>query len=230
MGQHNFAMDTLVHKLQEKLKHHPDNPVLQRTLSRLAAASAKNPHDDDTYHGTDADIEALRREGLIDAPDVSILESLQPNTSSRSAPITNAERSARDEPRGDGQVSSDGFRYVQANLSDTTVPRLPLPSETPTVLPVELVDLLNQTYFLHILATEPEKALPPGKSLLSVLSRPSEASRGATSALQDRVHDLVHNAFWDEVRSYLYLHIHDIDSRVTCRPTSLYQTLYLQWN
>jgi hypothetical protein len=37
-------------------------------------------------------------------------------------------------------------------------------------LPMELSALLNQTYFLHLLATEPETVIPDGKSLLSMMA------------------------------------------------------------
>ncbi|KIM74335.1 hypothetical protein PILCRDRAFT_80202 [Piloderma croceum F 1598] len=69
------------------------------------------------------------------------------------------------------------------------------------VLPQELIDILNHTYFLHILATEPTKVLPPGKSLLSVLSHAHSANghtEGSAPSLQDRVEDMVHKAFWNE--------------------------------
>ncbi|KAF7361821.1 hypothetical protein MVEN_00526400 [Mycena venus] len=36
-------------------------------------------------------------------------------------------------------------------------------------LPFELAQVLNQTYFLHLLATEPETVIPDGKSLLSMM-------------------------------------------------------------
>ncbi|KAF8135709.1 hypothetical protein EV363DRAFT_805037 [Boletus edulis] len=67
------------------------------------------------------------------------------------------------------------------------------------VLPVELVDILNNAYFLHILATDPAQVLPPGKSLLSVMSRSHIAPDGDTKpTLHSKVEHIVHNAFWDE--------------------------------
>lgn len=70
------------------------------------------------------------------------------------------------------------------------------------VLPVELVDILNNAYFLHILATDPTQVLPPGKSLLSVMSRSHTSSEGDTKlTLHSKVEDLVHRAFWGEVRT-----------------------------
>ena len=70
-----------------------------------------------------------------------------------------------------------------------------------TQLPVDLLDLLNQAYFLHLLANDPSKVLPAGKSLLSVMSRPHVMRRGNDElpTLQEKVEVMVHKAFWDEV-------------------------------
>jgi hypothetical protein len=68
------------------------------------------------------------------------------------------------------------------------------------VLPAELVALLNNAYFLHILATDPGQVLPPGKSLLSVMSRARTAD-DTPPTLQSKVEDLAHKAFWEEVRT-----------------------------
>ena len=78
----------------------------------------------------------------------------------------------------------------------------PLPVNT-ALLPIELVDILDRAYFLHVLATDPTRVLPPGKSLLSALSGPhASAPTGEPAAsLHDRVEDVVHRAFWDEVRA-----------------------------
>jgi len=69
-----------------------------------------------------------------------------------------------------------------------------------THLPADLLDLLNQTYFLHLLANDPSKLLPPGKSLLSVLSRPNIRQRqdDEPPTLHDKVEEMIHKAFWDE--------------------------------
>ena len=70
-------------------------------------------------------------------------------------------------------------------------------------LPLELVESLNQAYFLYVLATEPYKVVPPGKSLLSMLlhSRLSSAEKREDDAqpLLQRVKEAAHKAFWDEV-------------------------------
>ncbi|KAG5648507.1 hypothetical protein DXG03_003118 [Asterophora parasitica] len=57
-------------------------------------------------------------------------------------------------------------------------------------------ELLQQAYFLHVLATDPAKLIPPGKSLLSLMARAPEPP--PPSALHARVEQAVHNAFWDE--------------------------------
>ncbi|KAH6914067.1 hypothetical protein BKA70DRAFT_1095564 [Coprinopsis sp. MPI-PUGE-AT-0042] len=71
-----------------------------------------------------------------------------------------------------------------------------------TQLPLELVESLNQVYFLHLLATEPDRVIPPGKSLLSMLlhSRLSSTKRDQDDAqpLLERVKEAAHRAFWDE--------------------------------
>lgn len=74
-----------------------------------------------------------------------------------------------------------------------------------TFLPSELVEIFDQAYFLHLLATDPSKVIPPGKSLLSMMSRSQQAPESSTAkareeaALRDRVEGVVHKAFWSEV-------------------------------
>jgi len=89
-----------------------------------------------------------------------------------------------------------------------TVPHPLLLSLPPvTHLPADLLDLLNQTYFLHLLSNDPSKLLPPGKSLLSVLSQPNKQQRrdDEPPTLHDRVEEMIHKAFWDEVLHHLNL-------------------------
>ncbi|KAJ7217975.1 hypothetical protein GGX14DRAFT_598959 [Mycena pura] len=66
-------------------------------------------------------------------------------------------------------------------------------------LPQELVQVLNQTYFLHLLATEPQLVLPEGKSWLSMIAH-SRLTPQTTEpvTLRDSVQRAVHNAFWSE--------------------------------
>ncbi|KAG6915456.1 hypothetical protein DXG01_011360 [Tephrocybe rancida] len=66
------------------------------------------------------------------------------------------------------------------------------------MLPTEL---LQQAFFLHALATDSTKVLPPGKSLLAMMARAPPAP--APSALHARVEHVVHAAFWDEALNSL---------------------------
>jgi hypothetical protein len=74
-------------------------------------------------------------------------------------------------------------------------------------VPLAIQGMMEQTYFLHKLALEPEKVLPSAKSLHSVLSKPREKAATDKPPLHDKVEDFVHKAFWDEV------------SEISCRAT-----------
>ena len=78
-----------------------------------------------------------------------------------------------------------------------------------STLPLELIHALDQAYLLHLLATDPESVLPPGKTPLSMLAHaqvglPNEPpGRGdQDTALLGRVKEVAHKAFWTEVRSH----------------------------
>ena len=107
-------------------------------------------------------------------------------------------------------MSSNESQAMSSPSSDSSIVHVPpitashplLRSLPPmTQLPVDLLDLLNQAYFLHLLANDPSKVLPAGKSLLSVMSRPHVMRRGNDElpTLQEKVEVMVHKAFWDEV-------------------------------
>lgn len=72
-------------------------------------------------------------------------------------------------------------------------------------LPVELVHALNQTYFLHLLVNDPDKVIPPGKSLLSMLAhshvafQDQDEVQAGNHAMQERIRLVAQRAFWDEV-------------------------------
>lgn len=78
-----------------------------------------------------------------------------------------------------------------------------------SMLPVELFRILNDVYFLHVLATDPAKVLPPGKSLLSMMVRSQHREQSTTqdpsTILHDRVEEAVHRAFWNEVPWQLFV-------------------------
>lgn len=88
-----------------------------------------------------------------------------------------------------------------------STPLLPVSTHSHRTLPIELLQTLNHTFFLHLLATDPERVLPPGKSLLSMMSAPRTTSGsldGDLPKLEERVKDVVHRAFWKEVRAKIY--------------------------
>ncbi|OJT09389.1 hypothetical protein TRAPUB_14137 [Trametes pubescens] len=100
-------------------------------------------------------------------------------------------------PHSPGKPNGQDNPIVQ--LPPIQTPLLPVQTTAPTVLPLELVQELNHTFFLHLLATDPERVLPPGKSLLSTMTSPrAQAREGEVPKLEGRVHDMVHKAFWED--------------------------------
>jgi len=82
-----------------------------------------------------------------------------------------------------------------------------VPNASITALPLELIDALNQTYYLHLLVTDPHKVIPPGKSLLSMMTHVNlkKADQDQQDNIREKTIDLVkeaaHRAFWNDVRS-----------------------------
>lgn len=62
--------------------------------------------------------------------------------------------------------------------------------------------LIQDAQYLHILATQPSTILPPGKSLASIFSNTSDSSSSEEpkAQIEAQVSEIVHNAFWAEVR------------------------------
>ena len=63
-----------------------------------------------------------------------------------------------------------------------------------------LLDLIEQTHFLRMLLTDPDRVIPPGKSLLSMLTN-AKFNEEKDSAILEGVTQVAHRAFWDEVCS-----------------------------
>ncbi|CAA7259133.1 unnamed protein product [Cyclocybe aegerita] len=76
-------------------------------------------------------------------------------------------------------------------------------------LPLELIESLDQTYFLYLLVTDPARVIPPGKSLLSMLTHakfhPPEAAQNGSQHVEllGRVKEVAHRAFWEEATEAL---------------------------
>ena len=111
------------------------------------------------------------------------------------------------------------------NISIVEPPRIRRPLPGPSSKPPGLEDAdaefaleeeINEVFFFHTLATVPEEIIPPGKSLRSAITRsegrslfddtpPSSSSSSAEAkknpSLQQKISEIVHKAFWDEVLS-----------------------------
>ncbi|TFK22560.1 hypothetical protein FA15DRAFT_622233 [Coprinopsis marcescibilis] len=90
--------------------------------------------------------------------------------------------------------------------SKSSPPSVLVHDATQLGLPLELVEALNQAYFLHLLATHPDHVVPPGKSLLSMLLHSqmnSGEGQDKAKPLLERVKEVAHKAFWDEAAESL---------------------------
>ncbi|KAF8897040.1 hypothetical protein CPB84DRAFT_1927530 [Gymnopilus junonius] len=68
-----------------------------------------------------------------------------------------------------------------------------------------LIDALNQTYFLHLLRHRAQKVIPPGKSLLSMMTQANfkasdddKPKQNEQAQIAGRVREVAHQAFWNE--------------------------------
>lgn len=60
--------------------------------------------------------------------------------------------------------------------------------------------LLNDARLLFVLATEPSRLLPDGKTIASIFSEPpADAPQKQVNPLEDQIAEMVHQAFWEEV-------------------------------
>ena len=222
-------MEKLFTHLQVQARSHPSNPVLQRILSHLRyllnGVRADSPNVRGLFEDLQRDLDILATEGLWEPSkqdedslhdlerrlglsrahtDVSFTDRLDDDrpSSTRFSPQAS--------PSQTGHLpspSSPGHSSQRRDISivqppPLSAPLLPVSTLAPTVLPVELVEALNHTFFLHLLATDPERVLPPGKSLLSMMSTPRtnlQSQDGDLPKLEERVKDVVHKAFWKEV-------------------------------
>lgn len=102
--------------------------------------------------------------------------------------------------------------------------------QTLSKFPLELIHALNQAYLLHLLATDPESIIPPGKTLLSMLAHAqigpneSEERGGQDAALLSRVKEVAHKAFWNEACTCSCA-VSEADREVVCyfRPWNLFR-------
>ncbi|KAG1734730.1 uncharacterized protein EDB91DRAFT_1146564 [Suillus paluster] len=187
-------MEVIISKLKAKAETVPDNALLRDTISLLTDLH-RNPAIAQriTWDGLIRDFERLQDEGLweISEDNTKLLHTLRSFVNTRlDGPASVISGPSRPPVQG-------SFSIVYPDSANAPSPLIP--TSDPVVLPLELVEILNRTYFHHLLATDPKRVVPPGKSLVSMLSHSSkEGENVAKPTLRDKVEDLVHKAFWDE--------------------------------
>lgn len=197
-------MEAVSDLLRQRATQHPDNAELRLALEALDNLIANDNHD------TRAVVEILTGLEARDLWGESDVE----------REITNALISENEaKPMGD-KSSSQRFTLVvppPAGPSHAAA-AWRTPDGRPMTLSHELHEELNRTAFLHVLATSPERVVPPGKTLRAALSG-AEAQRAlrtdsgsdddarAAVTLQEKVEEIAHRAFWDEVRKTFTLRI-----------------------
>ncbi|KAL4250737.1 TCP11 family protein [Abortiporus biennis] len=180
-----MSYDKIRLKLEEKLSLFPDNLTLKSTISHLSRIQTGINHVSTGV--LKHDFHALITQGIWE------------NTPENAELLDNllSEIAFQDPSNSTHAQDTNGFAPISVP-APFSAPLLSSNSNTATVLPTELIDLLNQAYFLHILATDPHKVLPPGKSLVSMMLRPNVESHPDNSVLKERVEGLLFKAFWDE--------------------------------
>ncbi|OAX39578.1 hypothetical protein K503DRAFT_739133 [Rhizopogon vinicolor AM-OR11-026] len=195
-------MEAILSKLKAKAELVQDNTLLRDTISLLTDLH-HNPAlaQHITWEGLMRDFERLRDHGLWDISEenVNLLHALRSFLTTK--PFNELDEPASDTPAPPSVVSRESQQTFSIVVPPPESAPSPLiPTSDPVLLPIELVDILNHTYFLHLLATDPQQVLPPGKSLISIMSRSRKKEEDVSKpTLHDKVEDLVHKAFWDEV-------------------------------
>ncbi|KAG1775344.1 hypothetical protein EV702DRAFT_439669 [Suillus placidus] len=195
-------MEAILSKLKAKAEIAPDNALLRDTISLLTdlhrnEAIAQRV----TWDSLIRDFQRLQDQGLWDISEdnTKLLHTLrsflttQPSKAPDRKPASNMP--APSHPASRALQGSFSIIYPDSESAPSPL----IPTSDPVLLPVELVEILNRTYFHHLLATDPKRVVPPGKSLVSMLSgSPKEGEDAGKPTLRDKVEDLVHKAFWDE--------------------------------
>ncbi|KAJ3568389.1 hypothetical protein NP233_g5746 [Leucocoprinus birnbaumii] len=92
------------------------------------------------------------------------------------------------------------YQGKSITMDDIDRPTLVHPDSKAT-FPLELVQAVNRTYLLHLLAIDPNKILPPGKSLISFVIQEklgaAENVENLAPPVQDQVTQTMRRAFWD---------------------------------
>jgi len=192
-------MQRILDQLRARADAAPDNALLARTIAALLDVQ-RHPHGPHSvsWDALSRDLQRLRDHNLWEpsTENDELLDALR-------VLLTSPSNKSPREPVEPRQTPSLGEKVSLVNvIPSPSVSSQLVSNQDHLVLPVELIDILNNAYFLHILATDPAQVLPPGKSLLSVMSRSRSTADGdAKPGLHSKVEDIVHKAFWDEVRT-----------------------------
>jgi hypothetical protein len=199
-------MEAILSKLKAKAEIAPDNALLRDTISLLTDLHHEAITQHVTWDSLIRDFQRLQDQGLWDISEdnTELLHTLRRSLTTR--PSKEPERKPASNMPGPSRpassVSQGSFSIVYPDSESAPSPLIP--TSDPVLLPLELVEILNRTYFHHLLATDPKRVVPPGKSLVSMLSgSPKEGEDAGKPTLRDKVEDLVHKAFWDEVRPHV---------------------------
>jgi len=199
-------MDSIIRRLKVKAQAAPTSTLLKDTISLLEDLQ-RNPDIaiDLSWDTLRWDFTQLQEHGLWEQSKENddLLGALWDSLTAASNKASQATQPSFETSNAEG-VSKGRFLMLHPPSQSFVVPQL-IPSADPPILPLELMEVLDKTYFLHLLATDPGQVLPPGKSLLSAMSRPHVHSEGNSKpTLQNKVEKLAHKAFWDEVRTSLF--------------------------
>ncbi|KAG1815917.1 uncharacterized protein BJ212DRAFT_1355445 [Suillus subaureus] len=192
-------MEAILSKLKAKAEIAPDNALLRDTISLLTDLHHNEAITQSvTWDSLIRDFQRLQDQGLWDISEdntelLHTLRSFLTTQPSNRKPARNIPPSSRPASRG----VQGSFSIIYPDSESALSPLIP--TSDPVLLPLELVEILNRTYFHHLLATDPKRVVPPGRSLVSMLSAsPKESKDAEKPTLHDKVEVLVHKAFWDE--------------------------------
>ncbi|KIK99329.1 hypothetical protein PAXRUDRAFT_822874 [Paxillus rubicundulus Ve08.2h10] len=192
-------MEIIINQLKAKAEVAPDDSLLMDTISLLLDLQ-RNPDRPHliSWGALHRCFVQLQDRGLWErtAENDELLDALR---TFLTAPTSSSVDSVRPKPNPTVDFKPPSVKFSIARPPAQVIRPQLISNQDPLVLPLELVDILNNAYFLHLLATDSSQILPPGKSLLSVMSRSNIASEGNSGpALDRKVEDLVHKVFWEE--------------------------------
>jgi len=103
-------------------------------------------------------------------------------------------------------ISDPSLSVVTGSSPPLSAPLIQMSISKDTPIPSSLVMALDAAYLFHLLARDPNKVVAPGKSLLSVLAGLSLiVTHTPESAPEKFVRKKVHQAFWDQVSTYMQI-------------------------